>query len=167
MTYTIHHIERFWEKVNSSEGVDRCWNWTGGCNTPGYGQIRMGDGIKSKRMLSHRVAYELAYGEIPDGLLVCHRCDNPLCCNPTHLFLGTNADNAKDKVSKGRQARGGNISRPGEKHPNHKLNNEKVAYIRSEYATKKKNKAELAREMGVHFGTITFIVNRVTWRHLK
>lgn len=89
--------ERFWEKVDKSGD---CWVWTRSTNGSGYGQITMPRA--GAPMLAHRVSWLLHYGPIPAGLFVCHRCDNPPCIRPEHLFLGTNRDNSRDMGAKGR-----------------------------------------------------------------
>jgi len=89
-------ITRFWYKVDIKY-PDSCWNWTAGTQSKGYGSFGIGNG---KTALAHRVAFELEYGEIPEGLCVMHGCDNRKCCNTNHLSLGTIADNNRDMVEK-------------------------------------------------------------------
>lgn len=90
------HI-RFWDRV-AKRAPDECWPYTGSTRANGYGRLR----LHGKYELAHRLAYRFSVGEIKDDLNVCHTCDNPPCCNPNHLFLGTDVDNARDKVAKGR-----------------------------------------------------------------
>jgi len=132
-----------------------CWIWIG------YTDRKMGYGmfwLDGTMRLSHRVAYEAAYGKIHDGMHVCHSCDTPSCVNPDHLWLGTNADNVADKIAKGRGS-----SMPGEAHPGHKLTAEQVRYIRS----CEKSQRQLAREMGVDRSTIGYIRKGKLWSCLE
>lgn len=93
--------ERFWAKVDKSPHPTGCWVWTAG-KASGYGQFSIG----RKFILAHRFAFENTKGPIPEGLLVCHSCDNKPCVNPAHLWTGTSLDNTRDAVAKGRTARG-------------------------------------------------------------
>lgn len=93
--------ERFWEKVNKVDGG--CWLWTA-ATAKGYGRISLGRKEQGD-MAAHKVSWILHFGPVPDGLCVLHTCDVPLCIRPDHLWLGTNEDNSKDRVNKGRQAR--------------------------------------------------------------
>lgn len=130
-------IARFWSKADVGDKA-KCWTWRGSTNAKGYGSFN--------DMKAHRVAYELLIGEIPEGAICCHRCDNPACCNPYHIFLGDYQDNADDAVAKGRTLR-------GSKHPRAKLSEAQVDYIRSSGKTG----ADLARELGVSKSTISGI----------
>lgn len=145
-------VIRFWAKVQVGE-EDECWNWKGGQQSKGYGSFGVGGG---KTALAHRVAYEFERGPIPDGLLVRHRCDNRLCCNPAHLELGTIADNNRDAVERGRTAK-------GEQNGNAKLTAEQVREIRRLRSVEKKKIEELARLYRMHPQSIARIVKRLYW----
>jgi hypothetical protein len=118
-----------------------CIVWTGAVDRRGYGRIGCG-GERDGWDYTHRVAWTLANGEIPDGMYVCHRCDNPPCCNPDHLFLGTAAENSADMVAKGRA-----VGFPGETHPQAKLTDADVRLLRSLAPTA--TYADLARRFGI------------------
>lgn len=99
--FDANAAERFWAKVRRGSD-DECWPWQAGVDKDGYGRFRS----MYVNHRSHRVAYQLANGDIPAGLCVLHACDNPKCCNPNHLSIGTNLDNIADRVAKGRSASG-------------------------------------------------------------
>lgn len=114
--------ERFWSKVDI-KGPDECWNWKAGKNESGYGHFW----LDQHNVKAHRVSWLLSNGDIPDKMCVCHKCDNPSCINPSHLFLGTNNDNVKDRNKKNRQYRA-----QGERHGRSKLTTAQVIEIRSD-----------------------------------
>lgn len=103
-------IERFWKRVDQTKGDDECWPWTGSTTPNGYGLLQA-RGLSDQPIYTHRFAYEVTIGEIPEGKHVLHRCDNPPCCNPSHFFLGDQQANNKDMISKGRLKIGGNWRR--------------------------------------------------------
>jgi hypothetical protein len=111
-----------------------CILWTGYKNKTGYGLVNVGKKGRNKWLKAHRIAWELNYGPIPNGICVCHKCDVRNCINPEHLFLGTKADNNHDRWKKGRR---GNIV-SGEEHPNSKLNWTKIKFIRSSVLSQRK-----------------------------
>lgn len=90
----------FWDRVDK-RAPDECWPWLAGKHPKGYGQVT----VDGRQVYAHRRAYELAVGPVPDGLVVRHSCDNPPCCNPTHLLVGTQGDNVRDAVERGRNHR--------------------------------------------------------------
>jgi len=99
--------KRFRNKVNIAN-ADECWEWNGTTNKKGYGMFSVG----SRCVFAHRYSYVLAHGEIPEGLLICHKCDNPKCVNPAHLFAGTNKENIIDAFKKKRMS-WNPVDRPG------------------------------------------------------
>lgn len=154
---TSKDIERFWSKVDKSDNHDHCWLWTDKPNPKGYGSI----GVSGKTYRAHRVSYELAYGPIPDGLNVLHTCDNRICVNPNHLFIGTQLENIQDRDIKGRQTR-------GESHPRSKLTEDQVLAMRKRYIPfcRVNGANQIARELGVRICAVLDAVNKVTWKFL-
>lgn len=160
ITYVRESLsERFWKKVDK-RSADDCWNWTAYRDKDGYGHIRL-DNSKHSDAPSHRVSYELANGTIPDGMFVCHSCDNPSCVNPNHLFLGTHIDNMRDCVTKGRK-----VGLRGEKFYANKLTDEKVIAMRRRYEIGDADMRTLATEYGVAVSTVCNVIHRKSWKHI-
>jgi hypothetical protein len=151
-------IDRFWDKVDTSPDEPfGCWKWRGAKNNHGYGQIK----IDGRVLKAHRVAYEIANGPIPrgngyHGTCVCHSCDNPECINPCHLFLGSHADNHKDKAEKGR------CNFVGEKNGRAQFTEDDVRFIRELNGTEQ----SIADFFGVGRSTIHSIRSGRTWSHV-
>ncbi len=154
--------ERFWSKVIRGRPED-CWEWQASTSN-GYGAFQLKNPQRVER--SHRMVWLLVHGDIPNGVYVCHHCDNRKCCNPDHLFLGTHQDNMADMVSKGRGGRPplSSISR-GASHWNAKLSDDAVRTIRQRVANGEKQR-DISREMGLSHTTIGMIVRRRLWRHV-
>lgn len=138
-----------------------CWLWLRGASH-GYGTIHIPG--ENRRVPAHRFSYERVNGPIPRGMHVCHKCDNPPCVNPDHLFLGTHLDNVADKVRKGRAK--GHGGPPGERCSLSRLNSEQVLEIRRRYAQGGVSQSVLAAEFGVKQPNISEIIIRKTWKHL-
>jgi hypothetical protein len=153
--------ELFWPHVGPPL-PSGCRLWTGHIGHGGYGVISSIRIDKTKRIHigSHRVSWQINYGCIPNGLEVLHHCDNPPCVEPSHLFLGTKADNCYDKCSKGRQP-------SGEQHGNAFLTEKQVRLIRQRYATGKVYQKDLAAEFGVTQALISSIVRRAIWKNVE
>lgn len=151
--------ERFWSYVRKPADPDACWEWTGGRNEFGYGLIVKGPKKEDGKIRAHRLSWEIAYGPVPEGKDILHRCiATPWCVNPAHLYPGNDKDNRKDCKDQDRHER-------GSRHWNAKLTEDQVASIRKQHATGAKQGAELAREYGVGQSTIHWIVTGRNWHH--
>lgn len=147
-------IDRFSTKyVIDSTG---CWLWTAHRAKNGYGVMTVGKRPHAAPMGAHRISWTLHHGPIPDGMLVCHRCDVKHCVNPDHLFLGTAADNLRDMVEKGRSAR-------GVKHSQAKLTDDEVRAIRRDPRILR----EVADDYGMSMSMISYIRTGQNWSHLQ
>lgn len=147
-------MKRFWNRVAKT---GKCWEWVGSNNGTGYCQIN----IEGMHVYVHRLSYQLIHGEIPKGMSVCHRCDNPRCVRPSHLFLGTHQQNINDKMRKGRHN-----PVKGEASGRSKLTDKEVLSIREEYATGNLTQIQIAQQYNITESVICRIVNKKIWRHI-
>lgn len=145
--------ERFWALVHKG---GECWTWAGATNNRGYGKLNGGPALRFAVVLAHRVSFAIHNGWTPGELEVCHRCDNPSCVNPDHLFIGTHTENLHDARRKGRIVR-------EENHPRAKLTKRKVTAIRKAIGGGMPRKS-IAVEYGVSESTIGDIAQGRTWR---
>lgn len=146
--------DRFWSKVTKT---DTCWLRQGKLRSDGYATVT----YKGRNQLTHRVAYQLAYGPISNDIKVLHRCDVRNCVRPDHLFLGTLADNIHDMIAKGRDRKV-----RGEDQHAARLTTGQVLTIRARYAAGHETQEEIARDYGVATVTISDVTRRKSWRHL-
>ena len=146
--------DKFWSRVRIGDG---CWEWTKARNNRGYGMLSIG----GRSMLAHRVSWEFANGPIPPGMHVLHRCDNPGCVRPGHLFLGTPADNVADMLAKGRGR-----APKGENHKRAKLTEADVLKIRALVASGMSQR-QAGEGFGVSGQAVGSIVRGETWRQTE
>lgn len=150
----VEPAARFWPKVDV-RGPDECWIWKGGYSGSGYGQFR----IRKGRMIgAHRFALELVAGPLADDVMACHECDNRACVNPAHLFPGTNSDNIKDAVAKGRASMGVGV-------PNAKLTDDAVREARR-LAAGGMYQRDIAAKLGVSQYAIWCVLSGRSWKHV-
>ena len=164
---------KFYEKfiVDANTG---CWNWTHSLNTGGYGRVY----ISGKHILAHRFSYEMFNGDFDKSMFVCHKCDNPICVNPDHLFIGTAKDNNHDMMAKGRH-RTNNVGRKHSEETKRKISEAQrgkprpksrrllpkhVKYIREQYDDGKINYSALSRQLGISDVAIKKIAKRITYK---
>lgn len=148
---------RFWVRVKVGSESD-CWEWTGHRHPKGYGAFK---GPNGKLMKAHRIAYQMTKGNIPDGLLCMHSCDNPPCCNPAHLSVGTDSENMTQMHERGRANRA-----VGSKHHNARLMEADVAAIKRRLAVGESQIA-IANDYGLHRQTVHQIKSGRLWKHVQ
>ena len=155
---TSKDISRFWAKVDR-RGPDECWEWKASRSPFGYGHF----GINRRILLTHRVCWTIRNGAIPLGLCVCHRCDNPSCVHPSHLFLATQIQNLADRDRKNRASGGSSC---GASNPAATLTENQVRQIRRRYAHAQITQRELAAEYNVSRRHVGRILQHQRWQHV-
>lgn len=155
-------VVRFWAKVNK-RGPDDCWPWMAGKDNWGYGMFWLED----RTLHASRVAWLLTNGSIPEGMEICHSCDNPLCVNPRHLFMGSQLVNIADRENKGRRDEHLPPISKGEKHPRAKLNDDLVRMARDAYKSGVYGAVgKLAKAYGVNYYTLYNAASNRVWKHI-
>jgi DNA-binding transcriptional regulator YiaG len=144
---TAIDAERVWSRIDNSAGPEACWPWIGPDNGSGRGRLSIGGRMR----YAYRVAWEIVNGDIPVGMCACHRCDNPICCNPAHIFVGTQRDNMADAAEKGRTR---NRPRFGEDHHFVTVPDDKVVEARRLYAEGLYQR-EIGERLGVSQTTVS------------
>lgn len=171
--FTEEEIQRFLSKIDIQD-EDKCWNWTASTSTTGYGQWVRGKKPNQKSYRSHRISYFLYHGIDPAGQILCHTCQNILCCNPLHVYAGSHTDNMYDALEDGARGelktytfhhRWGADKQIGSKHPNAKLDEEKVRDIR-ERLRRRETHRSIAALYGVSRSQIAAISTGYTWKHV-
>lgn len=145
---------RFWNKVDTSGD---CWEWTAYRNKGGYGKFK----LSGKAETAHRLAYMFYYGTFEEDMCILHKCDNPPCVNPYHLFLGTRADNVQDMIAKGRAR-----AVSGNNHGCRVVNSDEVREIREKYKKGTYTQRQLAEEYKIASQTVSAIINRIIWKEV-
>lgn len=148
--------DSLWSRVDI-KAKDECWPWMGSTNSDGYGTLK----FRGKYFHAHRVAYELTNGPIPNRLNILHRCDNPPCCNPAHLWPGTDQDNVDDMMAKRR-----NKVFVGTQNRSAKVTEDDIPVIRALYAQGNLSQQKIGVLYGVSDVTVSYIIHRKTWRHV-
>lgn len=146
--------------VKARQKQNGCIEWTGAVLDNGYGQVR----YQGAKLYVHRAAWIAANGPIPEGQQVCHHCDNKICINPEHLFIGTQYDNMQDMIQKGRKVA---IGRPGSKNHKAKLSESDVARIRNLYENAGLTRKELCALYGISKTAMQRILTRAGWEHVN
>lgn len=151
--------ERFWQYVTKTR---TCWLYQN-VGRRGYGKLL----VSGRHMRANRFSWQLHFGPIPEGLIVCHKCDNPSCVRPSHLFLGTHADNAADRDRKGRYVVAGTANRArGERHHNTSLTEADIRKIRRLYAKGALSQGKIGATFGIGQTAVSRIILRQWWQHV-
>lgn len=154
LEYNANHKSRLWSKISITDDPDACWLWLAHTDKDGYGIIKW----QGKNNRATRIIYELTNDKPPNGMKVLHKCDNPSCCNPKHLFLGTALMNNQDRALKGRS------NRDSKSRWNAKLTPSKADEIRTKYATGAVSQAELGKQYNVTQSVIWRIIRGISWK---